>query len=233
MAFASSRRESRLSTGHLYDVAVQLNIRRAGGLAAIVAPALMWSGFFAAGLSRQGYDMLTRPFSDLATRGTSNATLFDVDFFILPGLLTAIVALGLWHVGRAGTVWRAGALLIGGTGLFLFATGVFQQDPSSSTARILHGTVSQVCFAMASVAPVVLFAASLKDAHLDPPRRVWLMTGVAAALAETLAVGLRPFLHYPDGFFQRPFTLALTVWFVATGAWLLRPRKAEATLIAE
>jgi hypothetical protein len=39
-----------------------------------------------------------------------------------------------------------------------------------------------------------------------------------------LAIALHPFLAYPDGFFQRPFTLVLTVWFVATGAWLLKGR---------
>ena len=185
---------------------------------------LMWSGFFAAALTRQGYNLLTRPFSDLATRGTSNSTVFDVGFFIVPGLLIALVALGLWFAGEGGRMWRAGAALTGATGLFLFATGVFQQDPGSSTASILHGTVSQICFAIATVAPVVLFIASSRDQHLQPPRQVWLATGIAAVVIEGAGVVLRPFLHYPDGFFQRPFTIALTVWFVATGAWLLTRR---------
>ena len=34
-------------------------------------------------------------------------------------------------------------------------------------------------------------------------------------------------MHYPDGLFQRPFTLVLTIWFITTGAWLLRGRKFE------
>jgi hypothetical membrane protein len=207
-------------------------LRRAGGYAAIAAPILMWSGFFAAALGRHGYDLLTRPFSDLATRGTVNSGLFDIGFFLVPGLLTTVVAVGLWHAGE-GPAWRLGAALIGGAGLFLFATGVFQQDPSSSAASILHGTVSQICFAIASVAPVVLFAASFGTNHLRPPRQVWLMTGIAAAVIEGVGVALRPVYHYPDGLFQRPFTLALTVWFVATGAWLLRLRGAEGTVIAD
>lgn len=208
-------------------------LRRAGGYAAIAAPILMWSGFFAAALSRHGYNLLTRPFSDLATRGTSNATLFDFGFFLVPGLLTAVVALGLWFAGDAGRAWRFGAVLIGAAGLFLFATGVFQQDPSRSTAAILHGTVSQICFAIASVAPVVLFAASLRDRHLGAPRQAWLVTGIAAALIEAAGVALRPITHYPDGLFQRPFTIALTVWFVATGAWLLRVRGGDGLALAE
>lgn len=208
-------------------------LRRTGGYAAIAAPVLMWSGFFAAALTRQGYNLLTRPFSDLATRGTSNSTVFDIGFFIVPGTLIVLVALGLWFAGDAGRMWRTGAALIGATGLFLSATGIFQQDPGSSTASILHGTVSQTCFAIATVAPVVLFLASFRDPHLQPPRQVWLVTGIAAAVIEGVGVALRPFLHYPDGFFQRPFTAALTVWFVATGAWLLRGRRATGLALAE
>ncbi len=208
-------------------------VRRIGGYAAIAAPVVMWSGFFAAALSRQGYNLLTRPFSDLATRGTANSTVFDIGFFIVPGMLIAVVALGLWFAGESGRMWRAGSVGIGAVGFFLFATGIFQQDPRSSTASILHGTVSQTCFAIASVAPVVLFVAPFRDRHLSPPRQVWLATGVAALLIEGVGVALRPLLHYPDGFFQRPFTIALTVWFVATGAWLLRARRAQGLAVAE
>ena len=208
-------------------------LRRTGGYAAIVTPVVMWCGFFAAALARPGYNALTRPFSDLATRGTSNATLFDLGFFILPGILIAVVAVGLWFAGDAGSMWRAGTTLIGATGLFLFATGVFQQDPTSSTASILHGTVSQTCFAIASVAPVVLLVASFRDRHLQAPREVWLGTGLAALRIECIGLVLRPFLHSPDGLFQRPFTVALTVWFVATGAWLLRSRHATGLAAGE
>ncbi len=193
----------------------------------------MWSGFLAAALSRQGYNLLTRPFNDLATRGTANSTIFDIGFFIVPGVLITLVGAGLWFAGEAGRAWRTGSVLIGAVGFFLFATGIFQQDPTSTTASILHGTVSQTCFAIASVAPVVLFVASFRDRHLGPPRQVWLATGVAALLIEGVGVALRPVVHYPDGFFQRPFTIALTVWFVATGAWLLRARRAEGLVVAE
>lgn len=209
-----------------------MTLRRAGGYAAIVAPAMMWTGFVTAALARPGYNVFTRPFSDLATRGTSNSTVFDVGFFIVPGALTALVGLGLWFAGD-GRGWRAGAALVCAVGLFLIATGVFQQDPGSSSASILHGTVSQTCFAIASVAPFVLFLASSRDAGLQTPRQIWLATGVAAASIEIAGVALRPILHYPDGLFQRPFTVALTIWFLATGAWLLRVRKAEGLVLAE
>jgi hypothetical membrane protein len=212
---------------------VHLSVRRAAGYAAIAAPLLMWAEFLVMGLTRPGYNLLTRPFSDLATRGTSNAALFDLGFFIVPGMLTVVAGIGLWLTGGRTHAWRFGSVLTVAAGVFLFATGVFPQDPSSFSASIVHGTVSQICFAIASVTPLVLFVGSSREAHLDPPRTLWLMSGLAALAIEGVGVALRPLMHYPDGLFQRPFTVALTVWFVATGAWLLRVRKAEGKAGAE
>jgi hypothetical membrane protein len=204
---------------------VSLDWRRGAGLAALAAPILMWSDFLGMGLSRHGYNLLTRPFSDLATRGTQNATLFDLGFFLIPGLLTIVLGLGMGLSIRGGQAWRAGAAMIVGTGVFLFATGIFQQDPTSFVAGVLHGTMAQICFALASVAPLILFAGSGDHAHLAPPRRLWMAAGVASFAIEGLAIALRPVhISYPDGLFQRPFTLVLTIWFLSTGVWLLRSR---------
>lgn len=201
--------------------------RRVAGVAAFAAPALMWTQFLIVGISRQGYDLLTRPFSDLATRGTPNATFFDVGFFLIPGLLTMVIGLGLFNAAGLGQVWKMGSLLVVGAGAFLVLTGVFQQDPTSPSAGILHGAMSQVCFALASAAPIVLFLGSSGLSEDAPPRRLWLVTAVAALGLEAFGLVLRPMLHYPFGVFQRPFTLALTVFFVSTGAWLLRVRQLE------
>lgn len=184
----------------------------------------MWSEFLTFGTSRSGYNLLTRPFSDLATRGTPNSTAFDLGFFIVPGVLTVVVGLGLWFASREGHAWRVGSLLIMAAGVFLFATGVFQQDPRSYVAGLLHGTMSQTCFAIASVAPLVLFVGSTRHTHLGAPRRLWLLAGLAAIAIEGVGIAVRPVTTYPDGLFQRPFSLVLTVWFVATGIWLLRAR---------
>jgi hypothetical membrane protein len=207
---------------------VHVSIPRAGGLAAIAAPVLMWSEFFTHALSRQGYNLLMRPFSDLATRGTPQANEFDLGFFVIPGLLTIVVGAGLWFARREGNLWKLGSLLIVVAGIFLFLTGVFQQDPRSVLAGVLHGTMSQTCFAIASVAPLVLFVGSTRHAHLGAPRRLWLTAGLAAVAIEGVGIAIRPLAHYPDGLFQRPFTVVLTVWFVGTGLWLLRLRHPEA-----
>lgn len=212
---------------------VHVSLRRVGGVAALAAPALMWSEFLTYGVSRPGYNMLTRPFSDLATRGTPNANEFALGFFLIPGFLTVVVGIGLWFATREGQTWRLGALLIMAAGIFLVATGMFQQDPRSHVENLLHGTLSQICFAVASVAPLVLFIGSMRNAHLDPPRRLWLVAGLAAVAIEGISIAMRPVTTYPDGVFQRPFTLVLTIWFVATGAWLLRLRRTARTPTAD
>ena len=208
-------------------LAIPLDWRRAAGLAALAAPLLMWSEFLTMGISRPGYNLLTRPFSDLATRGTPNADLFALGFFFVPGLLTIVLGVGLWFAIRGGQAWRAGALLVVFTGVFMVAVGSFPQDPTSFVAGLLHGTMAQTCFAIASVAPLVLVAGSASHTHLAPPRRLWLAAGIAAIAIEILAIALRPVMSYPDGLFQRPFTLVLTIWFITTGAWLLRGHKFE------
>jgi hypothetical membrane protein len=216
----------RLPRGHKINWVGALDWRRAAGLAALAAPLLMWCEFLAMGISRPGYNLLTRPFSDLATRGTQNATLFDLGFFLLPGVLTMILGVGLYAIS-SGQAWRIGAVMVMASGVFLTAAGAFPQDPGSFVEGLLHGTMAQTCFALASAAPLVLFLGSASHGHFAPPRRIWLSAAIAAFAIEALAIAVRPLTSYPDGFFQRPFTMVLTIWFVATGAWLLRGRNFE------
>lgn len=205
----------------------KLKWRSAAGLAALAAPILMWTEFLTMGLTRHGYNLLTRPFSDLATRGSQNATVFDLGFFLVPGVLAIVLGLGMLLSFRGGRAWRIGAALVIGAGIFQIATGIFQQDPTSVTAGVLHGTMAQICFGLASVAPLVLFAGSKDHAHLSPPRRIWMAAGIASFAIEAFAIAIHPLVHYPDGLFQRPFTLVLTVFFVTTGVWLLRTHRLE------
>lgn len=209
---------------------LSLRWRSAAGFAALAAPVLMWSEFLTMGLTRHGYNLLTRPFSDLATRGTQNATIFDLGFFLVPGVLAIVLGLGMAFSIRGGQAWRAGAALVVGAGAFQIATGIFQQDPTSFVAGALHGTMAQICFALASVAPLVLFFGSRDHAHLSPPRRIWMTAGIASFAIEAFALAIHPLVHYPDGLFQRPFTLVLTAFFVTTGVWLLRSRGLERKL---
>jgi hypothetical membrane protein len=192
----------------------------------------MWSDFLTMANLRPGYNLLTRPFSDLATRGTPHADLFALGFFFVPGILTMLVGAGLWRAAHDHHAWRLGALMVGVAGVFMVATGAFPQVPGSASAAILHGTMSQTCFAIASAAPLVLFIGS-RDHPVAPPRRLWLVAGIAAFAIELAAIAMRPVVHYPDGLFQRPFTFVLTIWFLATGAWLLRGHRREGLSVAD
>ncbi len=202
-------------------------------MSALVAPLLMWAEFLAMGISRHGYNLLTRPFSDLATRGTPHADVFALGFFFIPGLLTIVLGAGLLFAIKGGQAWRVGALLVVFTGLLMVGVGSFPQDPNSVVAGLLHGTMAQICFAIASLAPLVLFIGSRSESYCAPPRRLWLAAGTAAFGIEALAVALRPVMSYPDGLFQRPFTLVLTIWFVTTGFWLLSGRRSEGLSVAD
>jgi hypothetical membrane protein len=226
-AFVRPYRFGRLSAGHKITTVPPFPWLRAAGLAALAAPVMMWLEFLTLGTLRHGYNLLTRPFSDLATRGTSHADLFTLGFFFVPGLLTIALGVGLWFAIRDSAAWRTGAVLVVATGAFQVAVGAFPQDPNSWVAGVLHGTMAQICFAIASVAPLVLFAGSRSHVHLRPPRQVWLAAGLGALAIEALAVAFRAVTSYPDGFFQRPFTLVLTIWFLTTGLWLLRGRNFE------
>ncbi|HET7465289.1 MAG TPA: DUF998 domain-containing protein [Candidatus Dormibacteraeota bacterium] len=201
--------------------------RRAAGWAAVAIPVLMWVDFLTMGISRAGYNLLTRPFSDLATTGTPNAAIFSAGFFFLPGILTVLLGVGLSFGVPGNLAWRLGAAMVMVAGVFLVFTGVFPQDPRVPMAAILHGTVSQVCFGIASAAPLVLFAGSRGRLHMPAPRRLWLGLGVASLAIEAFGVLVRPATHLPYGVFQRPFTVVLTAFFVTTGFWLLRGRQIE------
>lgn len=206
---------------------ISLDWRRAAGFSALMTPLLMWSDFLSMATLRHGYNLLTRPFSDLATRGTPHADIFALGFFFLPGLLTIVLGVGLYVGIRGGRMWRAGSVLVVLTGIFMMAVGAFPQDPHSYIAGILHGTMAQICFGIAAGAPLLLLAGSRNHPHIAPPRRLWLMAGIGALAIEAFGLFVKPLMHYPDGVFQRPFTLVLTIWFVATGAWLLRGRQFE------
>jgi hypothetical membrane protein len=197
------------------------------GFAALAAPALMWSEFLTMGTLRRGYNLITGPASDLATRGTPNAAIFSAGFFFIPGLLTMLVGAGLWLAHGEGRTWRLGAVLVGFAGGFLVLTGAFPQDPGSQVAGLLHGIMSQTCFAIVTASMVALTAGAPRGARMGPPRRVWLAVAAAVVLIEAFNVLLREPLGVPNGFFQRPFTLTLTAWFVVTGVWLLRRHRVE------
>lgn len=184
----------------------------------------MWTEFIGTGLSRPGYNLLTRATSDLATRGVPHAEAFTMGFFYLAGALTVLVGLGLWLAASAGRLWRIGSAMVVAAGVLLVLTGVFPQDPWSAAATALHREVSQVCFALAAPAPLVLLMGAPEGELPATHRWLWLALGLAGVGIEVAAVVARLSLAFPfpEGLFQRPYTVVLTAWFVVTGVWLLQ-----------
>ena len=192
---------------------------RVGGMAAVAAPLLMWAECIGHGLARSGYDLLTRAASDLGARGAPDAAPFTVGFFYGPGLLTGLLGVGLWRAVRGGWAWRTGALLVVAEGLLLVLAGAFPEDATSARATSLHQDLANACFTAAVLAPLALVWGA-PAAAFGPPRRLWLLSGAVLALLQV--TGAVVGASVPPGLVQRPFGLVLTVWFLSTGAWLLR-----------
>jgi hypothetical membrane protein len=106
-------------------------------LAATCFSASVW-GF---GAVLDGYSQLAYPVSILGARGVPHAAAFDVLGFVLPGLLMAIVAAGLFRgVAPAGALARIGAWILLFSTLAFVALGVFplHADDSQATSSRLH-----------------------------------------------------------------------------------------------
>lgn len=195
----------------------------AGGVSATVAPLLMWTAFIGAGTATPGYNLLTRAASDLGARGVTTAALYVPFFFYLPGFLAVLAGLGLLATWKGGKVWQLGALLVMVEGVFLILAGAFAEDAHSMVATTVHQELAGVAFIAAALAPLALVLGRPKTPEWRPPLRLWLLTGgtliaiyVGALLLKAAGV------TYPSGLYQRPFTIVLTVWYLATGLWMLR-----------
>jgi len=197
---------------------------RLAGIAALAIPAVMWIEFVRLGTARPGYNLLTRAASELGARGTPNSLQFTVGFFFLLGALIVLVGISLQTVVARSRAWRIGAGLVTLSGVLLFLSGVFPMDGHSAQATSLHQFVSQSCFALAAVAPVLILAGAPRIHLPSWLPRFWLVTGILGVVVEISAVILEHTTTLPQGIFQRSFMLVLTAWFAATGFWLIRHR---------
>ena len=192
----------------------------AGAVAALAAPVLMWTEFLAVGTATPGFNLLARAASDLGAVGAAHRRLFDAGFFLIPGALTMIAGVSLLRARGGGRVWAAGAVLVAADGVLLLLAGLFPETPGDPAATAMHQLFATWCFAVAGVAPTLLAVG-------ERPRRLtrgwWVRAALAAALLVTEGAGIltRLFAVYPEGWFQRPFGLLLSAWYVAVAIWLL------------
>jgi hypothetical membrane protein len=172
---------------------------RWGGLAAAIVFAASLLGF---GLALPGYSQVVHPVAVLGAMGVPHALGFNLLGFVLPGALSATVAMGLRRrlPGDAGWSLRVGVQLVLLSALGFAAMGLLPLDPEDldNPASSLHATAWMLWW-VAFVPGALLVALGLR-------RRVaWRMlarASVAAALS-VLFVALLAVELMPAGIAQR------------------------------
>ena len=167
------------------------------------------------GMRLDGYSHALHPLALLGGRGVPGSVVFNLVGFVLPGLLAALVALGLYRGLPAAARWwpRIGARLLLLSALAFAAQGLLPLDPQH-----LDGPQSGL-HASAWMAWWIAFAAGAALLAAGAPR---LRAGTLAAAAVLLAMMFIPASLLEPVFAQR---IALAAWLL----WLaLVPAAASA-----
>lgn len=166
-----------------------------------------------AGVRLDGYSHALYPLGLLGARGVTGAPLFNFAGFILPGLLAAAVAFGLYRALPAAAGWlpRIGARLLLISGLGFAAQGLLPLDPQDLDSQVsgLHAAAWMVWWT-AFVAGAPLLAVGLRP---------------IGVLAIAVACVLLAMILVPSSLLEPPLAqrIALVTWL----AWLaLAPRQA-------
>lgn len=192
----------------------------AGAVAAIVVPLLMWAEFLGVGLWTPGYNVFTRAASDLGAVGAPTAGQFRMGFFVLPGVMAVVVAAALLALPFRSFWWRLGGGVVALNGVLLVLAGLNPENPLSPSDTARHQMLATFCFGAAAVASAALLAGLPGAASSRLAPRAWLLGTPALLSLQFGGLVARSFVTFPDGLFQRPFGIALTVWYAGT-AWLL------------
>jgi hypothetical protein len=192
-------------------------------LGAIAGPlfTVLW---FIEGMTRKGYDPLRIPVSSLSIGEMGWTQMVN---FVVSGILTVIMAIGIWRAAktRGGSTW--GPLLIGLAGLGMIAAGFFTTAPMNgypagtpalpttvTTSELMHNLVSTLFF---FGIPVATFVFTRR--FFAWRERGWavysLATGVAfVVLFVVMSVGVQQTAGLVDlvGLFQRIMLVAGMTW---------------------
>ena len=191
-----------------------------GGVAGIATPVVMWTAFLLAAFFRPGYDLIRDPSSELGEIGSPGAAIFNLAFFLVPGVLT--ICFGAALAGFPGGRWArlAGSLMISLSGLSMFASGLIPMAPNSEQLTFWHRFAGLPLLTVFPAGILLLSLALSYDLRLRADARLGLLCGSVL----TILIGCYE-LHVvdiPDGLFQRASLAVLTPWFVAIGLRLLR-----------
>lgn len=173
----------------------------------------------AAGAGLEGYSHRIHPLGLLGADAVPGALAFNIAGFILPGLLAALVAVGLYRTlpTQAGWLPRIGARVLLLSALAFAAQGVFSLDPTD-----VDGPGSGL-HAAGWLAWWVAFAAGAPLLAVGMPR-IRLVTGVAIVML--LAMMFIPATLLEPPIAQRIALAAWLLWLPVTLAGTGRAREA-------
>lgn len=182
-------------------------------LAGIAAPACFLAALAGFGMALEGYSQARHPVALLGASGVPRALAFNLLGFLLPGLLAAMVAVGLRRSVPHDVAWpaRIGARLMLLSALAFAAQGLLPLDPGNldDQASQWHATAWTLWW-IAFVPGGLLLAVGLM--RTSGWRRLALASAIAAGLVLVFAL-FAPTVVAP-GVAQR---IAFATWF----AWLL------------
>ncbi len=188
----------------------------------VTVPVVLWSMFLTFGLLRHGYGLLTSAASSLGAKGTPHAEAFNIAFFYTGGILTALAGTGLAILHHRSFRWLLGSIFMIVAGVLLFLTGVFPTAGAGHFDAHMHGLVSQWCFVLASVAPLLLVLDSKHLFHQPGLQRILKIVAVSSLVIEVLQIAIAHIIRYPYGYFQRSFMASLSIALLILGIWLKR-----------
>lgn len=193
--------------------------RRFGAACGVAVPLVMWTALLVFGLSRPGFNLLTKPASLLGQVGTPNQALFNLTYFILSGLLTVFFAIGLYSALADWMPGKVGAALMGVAGLSLMLSGVVAMTPQSPWLTGLHSAVGVPL--LLGIPPALFLIGRALGRDRQWHGFAWLAVRLALASGVlVVAYVLAPKGSIVDGLFQRTYQALLTPWFIGMALWL-------------
>ena len=192
----------------------------AGGAAGVVTPVLMWTAFLLAALLRPGYDLLRDSSSELGQIGSPGSPIFNVAFFLVPGVLT--ICFGAALATLPGRLWLrlTASLMISLSGVSVLASGLVPMASTSAQLTFWHRFAG---LPLLTVLPAGILLLSLGlSSELGWRPCGWL--GLLCGFVLVILIGCYRLdvVTIPDGFFQRASLAVLTPWFVAIGLRRMR-----------